>query len=106
MTLHCEVDGRPSPTVLWTKNNQTVVEGSGSARSALSACTLAPALWLLGPPNPQPDLLPGVILSHDNRTLTIQRVKREDSGRYTCTACNRRGCDSAQAFLTTEGRFT
>lgn len=30
VTLHCEVEGRPSPTVLWTKNNQTVVEGSGS----------------------------------------------------------------------------
>ncbi|TNM87531.1 hypothetical protein fugu_005752 [Takifugu bimaculatus] len=73
VTLHCDAAGRPSPTVLWTKNNQTVVEGSG------------------------------VILSHNNRTLTIQRVKKEDSGRYTCTACNRRGCDSSQAFLTTEG---
>lgn len=49
-------------------------------------------------------LFPGVILSHDNQTLTIQRVKKEDSGRYTCTACNHRGCDTSQAFLTTEGR--
>lgn len=48
--------------------------------------------------------LPGVILSQDNQTLTIQRVKKEDSGRYTCTACNRRGCDASQAFLTTEGQ--
>lgn len=29
VALHCDVAGRPSPTVLWTKNNQTVVEGSG-----------------------------------------------------------------------------
>uniref|UniRef100_H3BW97 receptor protein-tyrosine kinase n=1 Tax=Tetraodon nigroviridis TaxID=99883 RepID=H3BW97_TETNG len=75
VTLHCDAAGRPSPTVLWTKNNQTVVEGSG------------------------------VILSRNNQTLTIQRVKREDSGHYICTACNRRGCDSSQAFLTTEGQF-
>lgn len=53
----------------------------------------------------RPLLLTGVILSHNNRTLTIQRVKKEDSGRYTCTACNRRGCDSSQAFLTTEGLY-
>lgn len=48
--------------------------------------------------------LPGVILSQDNQTLKIQRVKKEDSGHYTCTACNRRGCDASQAFLTTEGQ--
>lgn len=46
----------------------------------------------------------GVILSQQNRTLTIQRVKKEDSGRYTCTACNRQGCDTSQAVLTTEGQ--
>lgn len=48
--------------------------------------------------------LSGVILSRQNRTLTIQRVKKEDSGRYTCTACNRRGCETSQAVLTTEGQ--
>uniref|UniRef100_A0A8C5EIP4 receptor protein-tyrosine kinase n=1 Tax=Gouania willdenowi TaxID=441366 RepID=A0A8C5EIP4_GOUWI len=73
ITLHCEAAGTPNPTVMWTKNNQTVVDGSG------------------------------VILSQNNQTLTIQRVKKEDSGLYICTACNRRGCDTAQAYLTTEG---
>lgn len=29
VTLHCDAAGRPTPLVLWTKNNQTVVEGSG-----------------------------------------------------------------------------
>ncbi|XP_022058720.2 vascular endothelial growth factor receptor 2 isoform X2 [Acanthochromis polyacanthus] len=73
ITLLCEAAGTPNPTVIWTKNNHTVVEGSG------------------------------VILGQHNHSLTIQRVKKEDSGLYTCTACNNRGCDSAQAYLTTEG---
>lgn len=73
ITLLCNATGTPNPTVVWTKNNHTVVEGSG------------------------------VILSQRNHDLTIQRVKKEDSGLYTCTACNSRGCDTSQAFLTTEG---
>uniref|UniRef100_A0A7N8XBW3 receptor protein-tyrosine kinase n=1 Tax=Mastacembelus armatus TaxID=205130 RepID=A0A7N8XBW3_9TELE len=73
ISLLCDVAGTPTPTVVWTKNNHTVVEGSG------------------------------VILSQQNHVLTIQRVKKEDSGLYTCTACNSRGCDTSQAFLTTEG---
>lgn len=28
-TLVCEVSGTPTPTVVWTKDNQTVTEGSG-----------------------------------------------------------------------------
>ncbi|XP_061593975.1 vascular endothelial growth factor receptor 2 isoform X1 [Cololabis saira] len=71
ITLPCEAFGTPNPTVMWTKNNQTVVEGSG------------------------------VILNQYN--LTIQRVKKEDGGLYTCTACNSRGCDTSQVNLTVEG---
>lgn len=29
VTLHCDAAGRPNPVVVWTKNNHTVVEGSG-----------------------------------------------------------------------------
>ncbi|XP_060933852.1 vascular endothelial growth factor receptor 2 isoform X1 [Limanda limanda] len=73
ITLLCDAAGIPNPSVLWTKNNHTVVEGSG------------------------------VILSQNNHVLTIQRVKKEDSGLYSCTACNSLGCDTSQAVLTTEG---
>ncbi len=31
-TLVCEVSGTPTPTVVWTKDNQTVMEGSGEQR--------------------------------------------------------------------------
>ncbi|KAA8589807.1 hypothetical protein FQN60_013172 [Etheostoma spectabile] len=72
ISLLCDAAGTPKPTVVWTKNNHTVVEGSG------------------------------VILSQHNHILTIQRVKKEDSGLYTCSACNSRGCDTSQAYLTTE----
>ncbi|XP_052441858.1 vascular endothelial growth factor receptor 2 isoform X1 [Carassius gibelio] len=72
-TLVCEVSGTPTPTVVWTKDNQTVMEGSG------------------------------VILKQSNRVLTIQRVKKEDSGLYICTACNQQGCDSRVARITVDG---
>ncbi|XP_017311905.1 vascular endothelial growth factor receptor 2 isoform X1 [Ictalurus punctatus] len=71
--LVCEARGTPTPIITWTKDNQTVIKGSG------------------------------VILAQSNRILTIQRVKKEDSGLYICTACNKQGCDSIQAQLTVEG---
>ncbi|KAJ8397526.1 hypothetical protein AAFF_G00438020 [Aldrovandia affinis] len=71
--LMCDVTGTPTPTIIWTKNNKTLLEGSG------------------------------VVLTQGNRTLTIQRVKKEDSGRYTCMACNSLGCDSTSATLDVEG---
>lgn len=35
ITLHCDAFGTPNPTVVWTKNNNTVVEGSGGLCSDL-----------------------------------------------------------------------
>ncbi|KAL2089881.1 hypothetical protein ACEWY4_014569 [Coilia grayii] len=72
-TLTCEVTGTPTPTIIWTKNNQTVEEGSG------------------------------VLLERSNSTLTILRVKKDDSGLYICSACNSQGCDMDQAFVSVEG---
>lgn len=31
VVLRCDAAGKPAPLVLWTKNNLTVVEGSGEA---------------------------------------------------------------------------
>ncbi|XP_061094805.1 vascular endothelial growth factor receptor 2 isoform X2 [Conger conger] len=72
-TLLCPATGTPRPTVLWTKNNHTLREGSG------------------------------VVLTQANQTLTIQRVKKEDSGVYVCRACNRLGCESRHAEIHVEG---
>ncbi|XP_066532939.1 vascular endothelial growth factor receptor 2 [Hoplias malabaricus] len=72
-TLVCDVNATPNPRISWTKDNQTVIKGSG------------------------------VILTDSNRVLTIQRVKKEDSGVYTCEACNKQGCDYAHAKITVDG---
>jgi len=50
-------------------------------------------------------LLSGVILKRSNRVLTIQRVKKEDSGLYICTACNQQGCDYDEAHITVDGEW-
>lgn len=101
VSLRCEATGRPTPQVVWTRDNKTVVEGSGETRTLLVDHKLMPRAATAAKNG---ESLAGVILSRSNQTLTIQRVKKEDSGRYTCTACNRQGCDSTQAFLATEGQ--
>uniref|UniRef100_A0A8D3A2B7 Vascular endothelial growth factor receptor 3 n=1 Tax=Scophthalmus maximus TaxID=52904 RepID=A0A8D3A2B7_SCOMX len=41
----------------------------------------------------------GIQLQDSNRTLSIQRVREEDAGLYTCTACNQRGCVNSSAAV-------
>ncbi|MGH0125404.1 UNVERIFIED_CONTAM: hypothetical protein FKN15_028340 [Acipenser sinensis] len=73
IALTCNVSGTPTPNITWMKNNKTLIEDSG------------------------------IVLTQQNRTLTIQRVKKEDRGLYICMACNNQGCHMAQAYLTVEG---
>ncbi|XP_051929096.1 vascular endothelial growth factor receptor 3 isoform X2 [Hippocampus zosterae] len=67
--MECDVEGRPLPHLSWFKDNQPLHQMSG------------------------------IQLQDSNRTLSIQRVREEDAGLYTCTACNQRGCVHSTASI-------
>uniref|UniRef100_A0AAQ5YHH2 Vascular endothelial growth factor receptor 3 n=1 Tax=Amphiprion ocellaris TaxID=80972 RepID=A0AAQ5YHH2_AMPOC len=67
LRMECDVEGRPLPRLSWFKDNQPLHQMSG------------------------------IQLQDSNRTLSIQRVREEDAGLYTCTACNQRGCIHSSA---------
>ncbi|KAM3612751.1 uncharacterized protein V6R79_013889 [Siganus canaliculatus] len=69
LRMECDVEGRPLPRLSWFKDSQPLHEMSG------------------------------VQLQDSNRTLSIQRVREEDAGLYTCTACNQRGCVNSTAAV-------
>ncbi|XP_072352881.1 vascular endothelial growth factor receptor 2 isoform X1 [Scyliorhinus torazame] len=71
--MKCDVVGTPSPYVIWYKNNKKLYEMSG------------------------------IVLDEMNRTLTIQRLKKEDEGMYMCEACNMQGCAVTAAMIAVEG---
>ncbi|XP_018431202.1 PREDICTED: vascular endothelial growth factor receptor 2 [Nanorana parkeri] len=68
--VRCQVTGTPDPKVVWFKNAQALVGDSG------------------------------IILRDRNRTLTIQRVRKQDEGFYSCRACNDLGCAEAEMYFT------
>ncbi|XP_068596156.1 vascular endothelial growth factor receptor 3 [Brachionichthys hirsutus] len=69
LRMECDAEGRPLPWLSWSKDNQPLHQISG------------------------------VQLQDSNRTLSIQRVREEDAGLYTCTACNQRGCVHSSAAV-------
>uniref|UniRef100_A0A674MU93 Vascular endothelial growth factor receptor 3 n=1 Tax=Takifugu rubripes TaxID=31033 RepID=A0A674MU93_TAKRU len=69
LRMECDAEGRPVPRLSWFKDNQPLHQMSG------------------------------VQLQDSNRTLSIQRVREEDAGLYTCTACNQRGCVYSSAAV-------
>uniref|UniRef100_A0A8K9V6B1 Vascular endothelial growth factor receptor 3 n=1 Tax=Oncorhynchus mykiss TaxID=8022 RepID=A0A8K9V6B1_ONCMY len=73
LLMECDVMGTPSPHLSWFKDNQPLHQMSG------------------------------LQLQDANRTLSIQRVREEDAGLYTCTACNQRGCAHSSAAVTVLG---
>uniref|UniRef100_A0A673JLE2 Vascular endothelial growth factor receptor 3 n=1 Tax=Sinocyclocheilus rhinocerous TaxID=307959 RepID=A0A673JLE2_9TELE len=73
LQMECDVEGTPSPQLSWFKDNQPLHQISG------------------------------IFLQDSNRTLSIQRVREEDAGLYTCTACNQRGCVQSSATVSVIG---
>ncbi|KAI7801265.1 vascular endothelial growth factor receptor 3 isoform X1 [Triplophysa rosa] len=73
LQMECDVEGTPSPQLSWSKDNQPLQHISG------------------------------ILLQDSNRTLSIQRVREEDAGLYTCTACNQRGCVQSSATVSVIG---
>uniref|UniRef100_UPI00398F5E54 vascular endothelial growth factor receptor 2 n=1 Tax=Pristiophorus japonicus TaxID=55135 RepID=UPI00398F5E54 len=71
--MKCDVVGAPSPHIIWYKNDKQLLEVSG------------------------------IVLGELNRTLTIQRLKKEDEGMYKCEACNVQGCAETYAAIAVEG---
>ncbi|XP_075422567.1 vascular endothelial growth factor receptor 2 isoform X1 [Ascaphus truei] len=69
----CQASGTPDPQIVWFKNDDTLVGDSG------------------------------IILKDQNRTLTIQRVRKEDEGFYACRACNDLGCTEAEMYFSVNG---
>ncbi|KAK9962883.1 hypothetical protein ABG768_006122 [Culter alburnus] len=73
LQMECDVEGTPSPQLSWFKDNQPLHQISG------------------------------ILLQDSNRTLSIQRVREEDAGLYTCKACNQRGCILSSAVVSVIG---
>ncbi|XP_050960376.1 vascular endothelial growth factor receptor 3 isoform X1 [Labeo rohita] len=73
LQMECDVEGTPSPQLSWFKDNQPLHQISG------------------------------ILLQDSNRTLSIQRVREEDAGLYTCTACNQKGCVQSSATVSVIG---
>ncbi|XP_009306067.1 vascular endothelial growth factor receptor 3 isoform X1 [Danio rerio] len=73
LQMNCDVEGTPFPQLSWFKDNQPLHQISG------------------------------ILLQDSNRTLSIQRVREEDAGLYTCSACNQKGCVQSSATVSVIG---
>ena len=70
VTLSCNVDGQPEPTISWTMNGSPLNTSVNSRRISLSG---------------------------DNKQLTVTNVHRTDNGEYRCVANNSLGHASSNA---------
>ncbi|XP_072361741.1 vascular endothelial growth factor receptor kdr-like [Scyliorhinus torazame] len=73
VTLNCNVNGRPPPSIAWYKNGQRVLPASG------------------------------ILLEAGNKTLIIERVRFDDAGEYKCKATNEKGTVETSAYIAVLG---
>ncbi|XP_043925533.1 vascular endothelial growth factor receptor 3 isoform X2 [Protopterus annectens] len=73
MIIYCRVAGIPIPEIHWFKDKKPLQTRSG------------------------------ISLSDSNQTLTVQRMREEDSGVYQCFACNNKGCVNSSATVSVAG---
>ena len=79
MIFRCDADGKPPPSLFWTKDG----------------CELNTSLD------------DRIIFSEDKKTLIIKGLKRTDSGNYVCVAANDvKSVDSKLATLTVQCKNT
>ena len=79
VTLSCNVDGQPEPTISWTMNG-CPLNTSGNSRISLSG---------------------------DKKQMTIRNVHRNDSGKYRCVANNSLGnVSSTASTLSVQCKYT
>ena len=70
MTLSCNADGNPVPTISWTRDGSPINATGSNYR---------------------------ISFSEDKKQLTIANVSRTDSGEYRCVASNKLGNDTSNA---------
>lgn len=75
--VKCNAKGRPSPTLVWYKNNDVFKVKNNNRQD--------------------------ILISPDNSSITFSYLKVEDSGRYRCRAENRRGFYENKFELSVEG---
>ena len=75
VTLNCNADGHPFPTITWSRN------------------------WkpLAGDHN--------IVMDEDMQSVTIRNVKPDDEGEYSCSATNVLGRETRNSTLSVIGKF-
>ena len=76
VTFQCRATGNPFPTLSWTKDGITISQNSKN-----------------------------IVLSQGNKTLTITNAKRNDAGKYVCSATNNINSVKASGYLDVQCKY-